>query len=63
MDEILIDYSYIVRIYKNAEELKRDRKQKPKKGAVLAASDRAGNLLVVIFEGKKLSSEQIEQFL
>jgi DNA-directed RNA polymerase subunit RPC12/RpoP len=63
MDELLMDYSEKGRIYKNAEELKRARKQKPKKVAVLAATDRAGNLLFKKFESKKLSSEQIEQFL
>ncbi|MBK6935268.1 MAG: IS1595 family transposase [Bacteroidales bacterium] len=63
MDELLMDYSEKGRIYKNAEELKRARKQKPKKVAVLAATDRAGNLLFKKFDGKKLSSEQIEQFL
>ena len=56
-------YSEKGRIYKNAEELKRARKQKQKKVAVLAATDRAGNLLFKKFDGKKLSSEQIEQFL
>ena len=39
MDELLMDYSEKGRIYKNAEELKRARKQKPKKVAVLAATD------------------------
>ncbi|MGB4003148.1 MAG: IS1595 family transposase, partial [Bacteroidales bacterium] len=63
MDELLMDYSEKGRIYKNVEELKRARKQKPKKVAVLAATDRAGNLLFKKFDGKKLSSEQIEQFL
>jgi len=63
MDELLMNYSEKGRIYKNAEELKRARKQKPKKVAVLAATDRAGNLLFKKFESKKLSSEQIEQFL
>ena len=63
MDELLMNYSEKGRIYKNAEELKRARKQKPKKVAVLAASARAGTLLFKKFESKKLSSEQIEQFL
>ena len=63
MDELLIDYSEKGRIYKNAEELKRARKQKPKKVAVLAATDRAGILLFKKFESKKLCSDNIDQFL
>ena len=46
MDELLMDYSEKGRIYKNAEELKRARKQKPKKVAVLAATDRSWQLVV-----------------
>ena len=56
MDELLMDYSEKGRIYKNAEELKRARKQKPKKYSVFAATDRACNLLFKKFDGKKLSS-------
>ena len=56
MDELLMDYSEKGRIYKNAEELKRARKQKPKIVAGLAATDSACNLLFIKFESKKLSS-------
>ena len=51
MDELLMDYSEKGRIYKNVEELKLARKQKPKKVAVLAATDRAGILLFKKFDG------------
>ena len=51
MDELLKEYSEKGRIYKNAEELKRARKHKPKNVVVLAATDRAGNLLFEKFEG------------
>ena len=63
MYDLLMDYSDKGRIYKNAEELSRARQQNPKKVAVLAATDRAVNLVFEKFEVKKLSSEQIEQFL
>ena len=43
MDELKLEFSEKGRIYKNAEELKRARKLKPKKVAELADTDRAAN--------------------
>ena len=63
MHELLMASPEKDRLYKSAEELKRARKQKPKKVAVLAATDRAGNLLFKKFDDVDLSSRHIERFL
>jgi len=63
IDELLMDYSEKGRKYSSVREMKRAMKKKPKKVAVIAATDRSGNILFKNTESKRVKREDIEKFL
>jgi hypothetical protein len=63
IDELLMDYSEKGRKYSSVKEMKRAMRKKPKKVAVIAATDRSGNILFKNTESKRAKREDIEKFL
>jgi transposase-like protein len=63
IDELLMDYSEKGRKYSSAKEMKQTLRKKPKKVALIVATDRSGNILFRNTEDKKVRTEDIEKFL
>jgi transposase-like protein len=63
IDELLMDYSEKGRKYSSVKEMKRAMRKKPKKVAVIVATDRSGNILFRNTESKRAKREDIEKFL
>jgi transposase-like protein len=62
-DELLMDYSEKGRKYSSVKEMKQSIRKKPKKVAVIVATDRCGNILFRNTENKRVNREDIEKFL
>ena len=62
-DELLMDYSEKGRKYSSVKEMKQSIRKKPKKVAVIVATDRCGNILFRNTESKRVMREDIEKFL
>jgi transposase-like protein len=63
IDELLMDYSEKGRQYSSVKEMKRAMRKKPKKVAVIVATDRSGNILFRNTESSRAKQEDIEKFL
>ena len=63
IDELLMDYSEKGRQYSSVKEMKRAMRKKPKKVAVIVATDRSGNILFRNTESNRAKQEDIEKFL
>ncbi|HQC59283.1 MAG TPA: IS1595 family transposase, partial [Bacteroidales bacterium] len=63
LEELLMNYSEKGRKKRDKKDLKKLKKKKPTKVAVLAATDRSGNILFKKLEDKRVQAEHISEFL
>jgi len=63
LEEILMNYSEKGKKKRDKKELKKLKKKKPMKVAVIAATDRSGNILFKKLEDKRVQAEHISDFL
>ncbi|HOJ24714.1 MAG TPA: IS1595 family transposase [Bacteroidales bacterium] len=63
LEELLMNYSEKGKKKREKKELKKLKKKKPTKVAVLAATDRSGNILFKKLEDKRVQAEHISDFL
>ena len=63
LEEFLMNYSEKGKKRRDKKELKKLKKKKPEKVAVLAATDRSGNILFKKLEDKRVQAEHISDFL
>jgi len=63
LEELLMNYSEKGKKKRDKKELKKLKKKKPTKVAVLAATDRSGNILFKKLEDKRVQAEHISDFL
>ena len=63
LEELLMNYSEKGKKIRDKKELKKLKKKKPTKVAVLAATDRSGNILFKKLEDKRVQADHISNFL
>jgi transposase-like protein len=63
LEELLMNYSEKGKKRRDKKELKKLKKKKPEKVAVLAATDRSGNILFKKLEDKRVQADHISDFL
>ena len=63
LEELLMNYSEKGKKKRDKKELKKLKKKKPTKVAVLAATDRSGNILFKKLEVKRVQAEHVSDFL
>jgi transposase-like protein len=63
LEELLMNYSEKGKKKRDKKEVKKLKKKKPTKVAVLAATDRSGNILFKKLEDKRVQAEHISDFL
>jgi len=63
LEELLMNYSEKGKKKREKKELKKLKKKKPEKVAVLAATDRSGNILFKKLEDKRVQADHISDFL
>jgi len=63
LEELLMNYSEKGKKKRDKKELKKLKKKKPMKVAVIAATDRSGNILFKKLEDKRVQAEHISDFL
>jgi len=63
LEELLMNYSEKGKKKRDKKELKKLKKKKPTKVAVLAATDRSGNILFRKLEDKRVQADHISDFL
>ncbi|MFY9417621.1 MAG: IS1595 family transposase, partial [Bacteroidales bacterium] len=63
LEELLMNYSEKGKKRRDQKELKKLKKKKPEKVAVLAATDRSGNILFKKLEDKRVQAEHVSEFL
>jgi transposase-like protein len=63
LEELLMNYSEKGKKKRDKKEVKKLKKKKPTKVAVLAATDRSGNILFKKLEGNRVQADHISEFL
>ena len=63
LEELLMNYSEKGKKKRDKKEVKKLKKKKPTKVAVLAATDRSGNILFKKLEDKQVQADHVSEFL